>query len=279
MWQKSNSYRPFAFFLLVIAFTWIPWLSAVLIGKGVASPLVKVLIAIGGLGPTVSASILLYASKNQALIQDYWHRLFNYQLITTNGYLQVALIFPVVAMVAIGISTLFDQSLAQFQIVPQVRNNWLMIFPFIVFTFLLGPLPEELGWRGHWLDGLRIKFNGLIASLLLGGVWACWHIPLFMIKGYPLQELAGNRLMLFVYFAMLLPKAIIFTYIFYSNNRSTLAAILFHFMGNFVGTIIEIAVVTEFIQWLLFTAIAIYLVSARRDIFVLQHAPFSWNNS
>jgi len=145
-------------------------------------------------GPPVSAFILLYASKNKALIQDYWHRIFNYQLITTNGYLLVALLFPLAAMAAIGISTFFDQSLAQFQIVPQVRNNWLMLFPYIVFTFLLSPLPEELGWRGYWLDGLRIKFNGLIASLLLGCVWACWHIPLFMIKGYPLQEFAGNRL-------------------------------------------------------------------------------------
>ena len=272
MQQKSNYYRPFAFFLLVICLSWIPWWSAVTTAKGVSSIFVKVLIAIGGLGPTFSALILLYTSKNKALQKDYWQRVFNFKLITANGYRFLFLIFPLVASLSIMISTFFGGSLHQFQIVDNIRNNLLMIFPFMLYTFLLGPLPEELGWRGYWLDGLRTKFNGLVASFIIGGVWAFWHVPLFFIKGYPLQEHTGNVLMLVVYFSLLIPKAIIYTHLFYRNNRSTLAAILFHFMGNFTGTIIEIETTTEFIQLILLLIIAGYLVVMNRDIYYQKHA-------
>lgn len=267
MGQKSNSYRPLAFLFLVISFTWLPWLSAVIIGKGVDSLLVKALIAIGGLGPTASALMLLYASRNQMLITDYWQRVFDYRLITPKGYLLVLLIFPCSAAVAILISLFFGQSISQFYIVDHLRGNWLMLLPFILFTLLLGPVPEELGWRGYWLDGLLTKFNGLTASLIIGVVWACWHIPLFFIKGYPLQQYANNHVMLFAYFLALFPKAILFTFLHTQTNRSTLAAILFHFMGNFIGTIIEIDMITEFIQTVLLTGLASYLVGAYRHLF------------
>jgi len=211
MRQKVKYYRPFAFFLFVICLSWIPWWSAVTTAKVVSSVLVKVLIAIGGLGPTFSALILIYTSKNEVLRKDYWQRIFNFKLITASGYLFLFLMFPIVASVAIVISTLFGESFNQFQVVASVRNNLLMILPFILYTFLLGPLPEELGWRGYWLDGLRTKFNGLATSIIIGCVWACWHIPLFLINGYPLHEHVGNVFMLVVYFSLLIPKAIIYT--------------------------------------------------------------------
>jgi len=268
MEQNSNSYRPLAFFLLVIGLSWIPWWIAVATAKGVGSIWVKVLIAIGGLGPTLSALVLLYNSKNKDFIRNYWQRIWNFKLISVNGYLFASLVFPVVTIAAVCISILFGKSFNQFQIVDYIRNNWLLIIPFIIYTLLLGPIPEELGWRGYWLDGLRTRFNGLGASIIIGSVWACWHIPLFFIDGYPLQEQAGNIFMLIIFFSILIPKSIIYTYIFYKNNRSTLAAILFHFMGNFTGTIIEIDLATEFIQLILFVILAGYVVTVNRDIFI-----------
>lgn len=129
-------------------------------------------------------------------------------------------------------------------------------------------MPEELGWRSYGLDALRAKFNGLTASLILGTVRAIWHIPLFFISGYPLQEHSGEPLKVFVFFADLIPKTFIYTYVCFSNNRSILAAILLHFVINFTGNVIEIDAFTEFIQMILLTLTAGFLIAQNRELFL-----------
>ena len=46
----------------------------------------------------------------------------------------------------------------------------------MVFVFLLGGGQEELGWRGFALPRLLNRFDAVIASLVLGAVWAVWVI-------------------------------------------------------------------------------------------------------
>jgi membrane protease YdiL (CAAX protease family) len=42
---------------------------------------------------------------------------------------------------------------------------------------------EEIGWRGFALPRLLRRFNGLAASLILGSIWACWHLANATIPG------------------------------------------------------------------------------------------------
>lgn len=45
-----------------------------------------------------------------------------------------------------------------------------------------GPLGEELGWRGFLNPLLRKKNSILITSVIIGIVWAFWHLPIFFFS-------------------------------------------------------------------------------------------------
>ncbi|MFJ9027413.1 CPBP family intramembrane glutamic endopeptidase [Streptomyces sp. NPDC102274] len=53
------------------------------------------------------------------------------------------------------------------------------IVPFFVSMLIAGPLAEEPGRRGTAYPRLRASMSRLQAGLLLGAVWAVWHLPLF----------------------------------------------------------------------------------------------------
>src|SRR6185369_5199491 len=40
---------------------------------------------------------------------------------------------------------------------------------------------EEVGWRGYALPRLGAGIGFGPAALVLGIVWACWHLPLFFV--------------------------------------------------------------------------------------------------
>lgn len=42
---------------------------------------------------------------------------------------------------------------------------------------------EEIGWRGFALPRLAERFGLARASLVLGVIWATWHLPLFFVPG------------------------------------------------------------------------------------------------
>ena len=49
----------------------------------------------------------------------------------------------------------------------------------------LGPLGEELGWRGTLLPLVLGRTNAVVAALVVGAVWMIWHLPAFFVSGLP----------------------------------------------------------------------------------------------
>jgi membrane protease YdiL (CAAX protease family) len=58
-----------------------------------------------------------------------------------------------------------------------------------------GQVGEELGWRGYALPRLARRFGLGGASLVLGVLWAGWHLPLFYMLG---GDTVGQSFPLFV---------------------------------------------------------------------------------
>jgi len=89
--------------------------------------------------------------------------------------------------------------------------------------FLLGT-NEEFGWRGVALPLLQRKFSPFWAGLILGVIWAAWHIPAFFISGLQYESWAAVP-----YFGGVIALSVIMTPIFNSARGSLLIAYLYHF--------------------------------------------------
>jgi membrane protease YdiL (CAAX protease family) len=85
---------------------------------------------------------------------------------------------------------------------------------------------EELGWRGFALPRLLKRYSPLWASLGVGGLWAAWHIPLFMSGDVPWADAA-----------FLVMASVLFTAVFVRTKQSVLIAFLMHASLNATGGI------------------------------------------
>jgi len=267
MFAKKIHLHPYLYIPFVLGLTWGAWLLAVATGQGVENLAVKVLLVAGLLSPALVALAFILLGEDAEYHWDYWRRVFDPTLISKQGFRLIFFLPLAIIFVSVLASLAFGGQLSQLKIIPQVRAHIPSILFFLFYNLFIGPFPEELGWRGYWLDKLRHHLSGLKASLLVGLVWALWHLPLFLMRGYILQARSSHPLLVVLFFIELFPKSVILTYLFFKNGRSTLAAILFHFMINFVNQLFELNLVTAGIQTLLYIAVAVYLVGKNKEVF------------
>lgn len=96
----------------------------------------------------------------------------------------------------------------------------------VLFNLVLGPLGEELGWRGVLQEQLNPRLGWLLASLVIGGVWLVWHLPLWTIDS-PHAEIS---LHLFAIHCVM--YAVIIGAAYRLSGGSILPAILLHLTFN-----------------------------------------------
>lgn len=102
-----------------------------------------------------------------------------------------------------------------------------MLLSSFVYTLFSGPIAEEAGWRGFALPRLQKRFGALVSSLILGVVWACWHLPFYAISG------GGAGLPFPIYFSMVLVLTIFITWIYNNTDGSLGLCVITHFCFNF----------------------------------------------
>lgn len=102
-------------------------------------------------------------------------------------------------------------------------SPWYQALPALVLAFLLGPI-EEFGWRGVALPLLQRKFAPFWAGLILGLIWAAWHIPAFLMGGTP-----QSNWDFLPFFAGVVALSVVLTPLFNTSRGSLLIAVIYHF--------------------------------------------------
>jgi len=264
--MKNNPVRihtelssPWFYFVLAIGWSWLMWLPAALLTISVDSTAGMALSFLGLLGPPLSGIVCTYLTRDKAGRRDYWLRIIDARRIRASWYPLVFLTAPILTALAVlldilagGTGGTWEEATAGLQSAP------LTILPFILGLFFLGPFFEEFGWRGYVLERLQERWSALTSSLVLGVVWALWHLPLFFIRDTYQYGLGAGSVEFWFFMAGIIPVTVFYTWIFNNNHRSTLSAILFHFMVNLTGELFALTGRAEtFLLALWFVAAAV----------------------
>ena len=117
------------------------------------------------------------------------------------------------------------------------------VVPMFIFLTIAAGIGEEFGWRGFLLPRLQTRHNALVSGLIVGVVWATWHIPLFFVQGTSQYEQglqAGLLPAILGYAAFVIAQSVQFTWLFNNTRGSVLLAAVFHGASNAWGGYIDV---------------------------------------
>ena len=136
-------------------------------------------------------------------------------------------------------------------------SPWSQVLPALALALFLGPI-EEFGWRGLALPLLQRKFAPIWAGLIVGVIWALWHIPSFLLSGTAQSAWSFGP-----FFLGVVAISVILTPMFNASRGSLLIAVLFHF--QMMNPIFPDAQPWDNYLWVLIAVIVVWI--NRRTMF------------
>jgi membrane protease YdiL (CAAX protease family) len=100
----------------------------------------------------------------------------------------------------------------------------------LLFIMLAGGGNEELGWRGFALPALQERTDALTASVVIGVVWAVWHLPIFVFGVLSYGSLSAVP----AYIVNVVGISVVFTWLYNESGPSILPVMVLHGMNNAV---------------------------------------------
>ncbi len=218
------------FVALAILISWFPWYTS---GTGFFV-----------FGASIAGVITIALASGKEGLRDLTQRALRWRV----GFLwwAVALFFTgLLVLPAIAINAALGGGLPSFAF---FRQDWYLIPVFFLITMIGGPLGEEFGWRGFALPNLQRKWGPMVASIVIGIVWALWHLPQFFRPETFHAQIGLQFLPLYVVAEITL--AIIITWVYNKTGGSLLVGgIILHNADNFWGvTLFTNATMTTALQ-------------------------------
>jgi membrane protease YdiL (CAAX protease family) len=210
-----------AFFILTFVLSVPPYIIAALVPQDMVM-LTGLIIA---LAPITAALIISYRENGSGGAKGLLSRSFDTRRITNKVWLIPILCFwPVLFLLAYGSTVSIGETVPD-PLFPVVAAPILFVLFFVFALF------EEVGWMGYAFDPMENRWNALKASLLLGVIWAIWHLPLYILAGLDPLWITGQLVSLAAIRTLIV-------FVFNNTGKSVFAVILFHAMYNLCALLV-----------------------------------------
>jgi membrane protease YdiL (CAAX protease family) len=226
-WIKEH--QILAFFVLAFALSWVVWIPVTLFlaeGEGFHP-----LNFVGAFGPFLAATMVTLVVGGWPGMKQWFRGVFRIR-IGFHWHLIGWILLP------IGVAA------TQFYLFLSLggrpdfgcADHWWK-FPLVLpIAALFAGGNEEPGWRGFALPKLLESRTPFAASILIGFLWAAWHLPLYLTRGW-----GGADESLIWFFVNTAGLSVIMTWLYMKSSGSVIPAMLFHQGTNNVWSYVPMA--------------------------------------
>ena len=261
------------YFALCFVITWALYFAANATQVVVAR---SALVYLGIFTPGILALLLTYREGGAAAVRSLVKRLFRWD-VGVRWYL-FALFFVISLKLAVAVTLRLGTG--EWPVFGR-DPVYLLIAATIGSTITGGQAGEELGWRGYALPRLARTFGLGAASLLLGVLWAAWHLPLFFLLG---AETNGQSFPFYV--IQVTAISVVAAWLYMKTGGSLLLTMVFHAAVNNTKDIVPSIVPGASNPWefhaspvgwltvgLIWVCAVWFLFDMRRDTFIAGLSP------
>jgi membrane protease YdiL (CAAX protease family) len=165
--------------------------------------------------PMFAALILTFREGGWAGIKALLRRTVDVNRIKPRiWFLPILLVYPAIGFINYWVVRLTGAD------IPPPSFSWVVFLGYCTLFFMT--YAEELGLSGYALDPLRKRYSALATGLILGLVWAGYHIPGFVISGYYTGE------WIFWHAVYIVFTRVLFVWIYNNAGQSLFAMALCH---------------------------------------------------
>ncbi len=224
------------FFSLTFGTTWTCWTASFAISRASSrtSPALAALAGavflLGVFAPALVALLLTERAEGRTATQTLLRRVFKWRA-SVRWY-----IFAVGYIPAVKLSVAAVHRVATGAWPPFGHEAWYLMATAIVFSTWV-QAGEEIGWRGSALPHLSDRFGLAPASVILGIIWASWHLPLFFV---PESDTFGQSFPL--YLLQVTALSVAAAWLYWRTHGSLLLVMLLHAAVNNTKDIVPSAV-------------------------------------
>lgn len=238
------------FFVLTFALSWACFGSAVALWRPAASlplgTLIGAIVLLGVFAPAIVALLLTAREEKRDGVMRLVRRVLLWQ-VPVRWYVFAILYMAVIKLAVAVIYRALTGSWPTFGHLPVA----LIVLAIIVSTPVQSG--EEIGWRGYALPRLLQRMGFAGGSVLLGVIWATWHLPLFFLPG---ADTYGQSFP--VWALQVTALSVAFAFLYVRTNGSLLLTMLMHSAVNQTWSIVPGA------------------IPLARDVFTLHASLVAW---
>lgn len=264
-----------AFFALAYGLSWLAWTPYVLSqdGLGVLPIVFPVLLGTtqllgvlpgAFLGPLTAAFLVTALTEGSSGLRAWRGRLLHFRVRWT-WWVGVAVAVPLTIVLA---TFLLPGALGAIR--PFSPLLLLLYVPMLGLQIVTTAFAEEPGWRDFALPRLQRARGPVLGTVILGVLWGCWHLPLFLSSWGDYPDASLWQPVLFV--AGCVPLSLVMTWVFNRTGQSVPLVMLLHASINSTYSLVWPALFPSFtaagltytVQLIATTIVTLVLLAATR---------------